>query len=90
MTDNVRKLLEMASADEALKEKLTNASKEEIIAIAEEAGIVLEEADFEIGDDELRAVSGGTGSDEPVAFNGNPVACISGSSGLSNCPGFCG
>lgn len=90
MTDNVRKLLEMASADEALKEKLINASKEEIIVIAEEAGIVLEEADFEIGDDELRAVSGGTGSDESVAFNGNPMACLVGGSGYSKCSGFCG
>lgn len=81
MTDNVRKLLEMASANEALKEKLINASKEEIIAIAKEAGIVLDEADFEIGDDELRAVSGGTGSDESVEkinMNMNTVACIMG------------
>lgn len=90
MTDNVRKLLEMASANEALKEKLINASKEEIIAIAKEAGIVLDEADFEIGDDELRAVSGGTGSDESVKINGNPVACVMGSSGYSKCPGICG
>lgn len=79
MTDNVRKLLELASADEALKAKLTNASKESIIATAKEAGITLTDADFELSDRDLDAVSGGKGSAEDekkIIESGLHTACI--------------
>ncbi len=64
MTENIKKLLELASTNEDLKTKLTNVSKDDFIAIAKENGIELTDADFEapqgeISDDELNAVAGG-------------------------------
>lgn len=79
MTDNIKKLLELASADAELKAKLTNASKESIIATAKEAGIELTDADFELPDEELSTVSGGKGSDaaeKKIIENGLHTACI--------------
>lgn len=51
MTDNMKKLLELASDNEELKAKL--------IAIAKENDISLTDADFELSEDALNAVSGG-------------------------------
>lgn len=63
MSENIRKLLELASANEELKARLNRASKEEVILLAREQGIELSDADFEhgseISDDELNAVAGG-------------------------------
>lgn len=63
MTDNMKKFLELVSGNDALAAKFSNASKDEIIAIAREQGITLTEADFEstaeVSDDELNAVAGG-------------------------------
>lgn len=63
MTENIRKLLELASSNEELKNKLSNADKDTLISIAKENGIVLIDADFEqtdeIADDELNTVVGG-------------------------------
>lgn len=64
MTENIKKFLELVSGNEELASKAKNASKDEIIALAKEAGIALTEADFEaqsaeISDDELDAVTGG-------------------------------
>lgn len=79
MTDNVRRLLELASADEALKARLTNASRESIIATAKEVGVTLTDADFELPEEELGAVSGGKGSiaeEKKIIENGLHTACI--------------
>lgn len=63
MTENIKKLLELASTNEELKAKLTDASKDEFIAVAKENGIELTDADFEqsseLSEDELNAVAGG-------------------------------
>lgn len=64
MTENMKKLLELASNNPELQEKLSNSTKENIIVLAKEVGVSLTEADFEalqgeIGDDELDAVAGG-------------------------------
>ena len=64
MTENMKKLLELASTNPKLQEKLNNATKETLIALAKEQGITLTDADFaapqgEISDDELDAVAGG-------------------------------
>ena len=70
MTENIKKLLEKISQDEALQEKAKQMdSKEKLIAFARELGFELTEDDFkeeteqvksgEIDDDELEAVAGG-------------------------------
>ena len=63
MTENLKKFLEVVSTNEELQKKLTNASKEEIVAVAAEAGFVLTDADLvqknELSDDELDTVAGG-------------------------------
>lgn len=64
MTENMKKLLELASSNEELRTRLNSAFKEELIALAKEQGITLTKADFEapageINDDELEAVAGG-------------------------------
>lgn len=64
MTENIKKLLELASSNEELKTKLTEASKDELIAIAKEQGINLCDEDFEakpadLSDDELDSIAGG-------------------------------
>lgn len=64
MTENMKKLLELASKNPDLQDKLANATKESLIVLAKEAGVSLTEADFEspadeISDEELETVSGG-------------------------------
>ena len=65
MTENLKKFLEAVSANKELAEKMSKATKEELIAIAKEMGFELTEADFEkpavqtLDDDELDAVAGG-------------------------------
>ena len=63
MTENMKKLLEQASANKELGNKLCAADRETIIAMAAELGIVLTDADFEqketLSDDELETVAGG-------------------------------
>lgn len=64
MSENIKKLLELASSNRELADKVNSASKEELVAIAKEQGIDLTEADFEapkgtVGDDELDVVTGG-------------------------------
>ena len=93
MTENFKKLLELASNDEALKTKINNASKDELIALAKENGIALTDADFEAGngevsDDELDSVAGG--KDCYCAMGGGGTAsegektcvCVAGGAGL--------
>lgn len=74
MTEGIKKLLEIASRNEELKSRLNNASKEEIIALARENGIILTDADFaqsgEISDDELAAVAGGAGANSSCSRGG--------------------
>lgn len=84
MTENMKKLLEIASGNEELKDKLSKASKEEIIAIAKENGITIAEADFEeakgeLNDDELAAISGGETCDCWIGGGGK------GSAGQKTC-----
>lgn len=77
MTENIKKLIELASADEALKNRLIGASKEAVIAIAREAGITLTDADFELPEDALDSVSGGSGEDEKKILESNlHTGCI--------------
>ena len=64
MTENMKKLLELISKDEALGKTVCNATKEELIALAKELSIELSEANFaqpvaELSDDELNVVAGG-------------------------------
>lgn len=64
MTENIKKLLELVSGSEELKDKLNNATKETVITVAKEHGISLTDADFEankseISDEELCTVAGG-------------------------------
>lgn len=63
MTENMKKLLELVSANEELTKKLAGATKEELIAAAKDLNIILVDADFdqinELDDDELDAVAGG-------------------------------
>lgn len=64
MTDNIKKLLELATDNRELQDRLSRANKEELTQIASENGITLTEADFEapkgeVHDDELEAVVGG-------------------------------
>lgn len=64
MNDNLKKLLELASSDQELAQKLENADKEAMLQIAKEQGIALTEEDFNqsdtmISDEELDAVAGG-------------------------------
>ena len=65
MTENIKKLLEAVSKDEALREEFRNVkSKEAVTEFAAKQGIVLTDADFkraedEISLDEANAVAGG-------------------------------
>lgn len=64
MTENMKKLLELASNNPEFQEKIRNATRENLIALAKEAGIALTDADFEVSvgevsDNELDAVTGG-------------------------------
>ena len=64
MSENLKKLLELASQNAELAAKIDAADKAALIAIAKEQGIVLTEDDFvqhtiELSDDELDVVAGG-------------------------------
>lgn len=64
MTENMKKLLEAASTNEDLKNKLNGSAKETIIALAKAQDIELSDADFvpqkaELSEDELESVAGG-------------------------------
>lgn len=65
MSDKLKKLLEMISGNKELTEKACSMGKEEIIKLAKEMGIELNDEDLikpaseELSDDELCAVSGG-------------------------------
>ena len=92
MSENVKKFLEAISSKKEMAEKLNEASKEEIIAIAAKLGIALTDADFaqnnEISDDELDAVAGGVdncyciaGGGGSKTDRGKTCACILGGGG---------
>lgn len=74
MSENMKKFLEAISSKKEMAEKLNEASKEEIIAIAAKLGIALTDADFaqnnEISDDELDAVAGGVDNCYCIASGG--------------------
>ncbi|MBE5781791.1 MAG: Nif11-like leader peptide family natural product precursor [Clostridiales bacterium] len=63
MTENLKKFLEAISKNDELAAKVSNMTKDELIALAEELGIDLAEDDFaqksELDDDELDVVAGG-------------------------------
>lgn len=64
MTENMKKFLELVSANEELCAKVGTAQKEELIAMAKELGVELVDADFEkpaveLADEELDGVAGG-------------------------------
>ena len=64
MTENMKKFLEAISKDNALCDKSSNATNEDLMAMAKALGIELTEADFtqpsgELSEDELSAVAGG-------------------------------
>ena len=95
MTENMKKFMEALSAHPELNEKLENAGKDEVFAIAKELGIELTDTDFEqqqgeLSDDELDAVAGGGKGDCfcPVVGGGSKgnrndkaCACIYGGAG---------
>lgn len=94
MTENMKKFLEHISGNEELTSKLKNASKEDVLALAKEAGFTLTDADFEqtseVSDDELTTVVGG-GFDCFCAIGGGGTggektrtcACVVGGAGLT-------
>ena len=63
MTENMKKFLEIVSADRELSDRLNGSTQDGIIVAAKALGIELTEADFEqtneLSDDELDAVAGG-------------------------------
>ena len=64
MTENMKKFIEVVSADKELGLKVSNAQKDMLMLLAKENGIELKEEDFavptgELSDDELDAVVGG-------------------------------
>ena len=64
MTESLKKFLEAISKNGELAAKVSNMTKDELIALAEELGIELTEAEVakpagELKDDELEAVTGG-------------------------------
>lgn len=65
MTENMKKFLELASGDADLTAQLKGMSKDAIIAVAQQRGMTLTEADFvadksaELSEDELDAVAAG-------------------------------
>lgn len=83
MTDNMKKWLELVSANKELQEKLTELSKKDLeqqkkglFALAKENGITLTDEDLErpqseeLSDDELDAVAGGGGCGCPFGGGG--------------------
>ena len=89
MTENIKKLNELAGADEALAKRLTEArDKEALTAIAAEAGVTLTEADFEVMEAERKRVILAQGSeqlsdDEMNAVTGGDYCfCFAGGGGV--------
>lgn len=82
MTESFKKLLELISGNEELTARLNNASKDEVIALAKEQGITLTEADFEqsgeMSEDELDAVTGGSGLSYFIDYGGEPIKVVIG------------
>jgi len=93
MTENMKKFLEAVSKSDELYGKFTNATKEDIVAMAKEVGIELAEADFvqnnELNDDELDAVAGGKecgcamggGGEAGGKWDNKVCACVLGGGG---------
>ena len=76
MTENMKKFLELVSGNDELYRSFSNATKEDIVALARELGMELTEADFsqpnvELSDDELDVVAGGAKCECPVYGAGN-------------------
>lgn len=87
MTENMRRFMEVISADTELKDRATRAgTKEELAQIAKEAGIALDEGDFteqtqdsELTEEDLEKVVGGV----------NCCTCILGGDGSDEEPCEC-
>ena len=65
MTENMKKLLEIVSGNKELSVKIGTMGKDELIALANELGVKLTDADLncsaqELDDDDLDAVAGGS------------------------------
>lgn len=78
MTENMKRFVERVSDSGELAEKISSMTKDELIALAKELGIVLTEADFaqpaaELSDDELDDVAGG-----------DVCACVLGGGGIAD------
>lgn len=89
MTENIKKLLELATDKRELQDRLNKANQEELIAIARENGIALTDADFaqssEISDDELGSVAGGSHTDCSCFMGGGGTG--GGKDGVCACVG---
>ena len=92
MTENMKKLLELASEDKEFAKEIQAADKEALIRLAKAHEIELSEEDFEkpqneLSDDELDAVAGGdacycVGGGGGSANDSNKTcACIAGGGG---------
>lgn len=92
MKEKVKNFLELASEDHQLAKDLQNADKETVLRLAREHGINLTEEDFdeadaEISDEELDAVSGGDychcmlGGGGKGGYNQKTCACVGGGGG---------
>lgn len=93
MTENFKKLLELATDNCELQDKLSKASKKELTQFASENGITLTDADFEalsgeLSEDELTAVAGGKncycamGGGGTASEGEKTCACVAGGAGL--------
>ena len=102
MNEKLKKLMEEASKDSVLAERIKSADKDEIIIIAKELNIELTEEDFklvenqELSESELEAVTGGGDCECAVFGNGSEdgldCGCVIGGFGdvhcrLSKCTG---
>ena len=87
MTENMKKLLEAVSKNKDLLEKVKTQGKDEIVALAQELGITLTEADFEapegeLSEKELSGVAGGgecwcvVGGGGTEDSHGHVCACV--------------
>ena len=92
MTENMKKLLELASEDKEFAKEIQAANKETLSRLAKAHGIELTEEDFEtsqneISDDELDAVAGGckctcvVGGGGKGDLDSKTCACIAGGGG---------
>ena len=87
MTENMKKLLELASEDKKFAKEIREADKEALIRLAKAHEIELSEEDFEksqneLSDDELDAVAGGGINCVCVSCGGGDgCACVIGGGG---------